>query len=101
MTVFVVQKPDKKKNILSATEYGELDFILSETENIMYTPVSTISRINPTLRNFSEEDYLLLIGDPVAIGVAVHFALLLNGNKAKILKWDNREYKYYSMKLET
>ena len=30
MTVFVVQKPDKKKNILSATEYGELDFILSE-----------------------------------------------------------------------
>ena len=67
----------------------------------MYTPVSTISRIKHTLRNFSEEDYLLLIGDPVAIGVAVHFALLLNGNKAKILKWDNREYKYYSMKLET
>ena len=67
----------------------------------MYTPVSTISRIKHTLRKFSEEDYLLLIGDPVAIGVAVHFALLLNGNKAKILKWDNREYKYYSMKLET
>ena len=101
MTVFVVQKPDKKKNILSATEYGELDFILSDTENIMYTPVSTISRIKHPLRNFNEEDYLLLIGDPVAIGVAVHFALLLNGNKAKILKWDNREYKYYSMKLET
>ena len=101
MTVFVVQKPDKKKNILSATEYGELDFILSETENIMYTPASTISRIKHTLRNFNEKDYILLIGDPVAIGVAVHFALLLNGNKAKILKWDNREYKYYSMELET
>ena len=98
MTVFVVQKPDKKKNILSATEYGELDFILSETENIMYTPVSTISRIKHTLRNFSEEDYLLLIGDPVAIGVATHFALLSNKNSAKILKWDNREYKYYSIK---
>ena len=101
MTVFVVQKPVKKNKILSATEYGELDLILSETEYIMYTPVSTISRIKHTLRNFSEEDYLLLIGDPVAIGVAVHFALLLNGNKAKILKWDNREFKYYSMKLET
>ena len=101
MTVFVVQNPDKKKNIISATEYGKLDFILSEAENIMYTPVETTSRIRHTLRNFNEDEYLLLIGDPVAIGVAVHFALLLNRNKAKILKWDNREYKYYSMELET
>jgi hypothetical protein len=101
MTVFVVQNPDKKKNIISATEYGKLDFILSEAENIMYTPVVTTSRIRHTLRNFNEDDYLLLIGDPVAIGVAVHFALLTNGNKAKILKWDNREFKYYPIQLET
>jgi hypothetical protein len=101
MAVFVVQNPDKKKNIISATEYGELEFILPESENIMYTPAVTISRIRHTLRNFNEKDYLLLIGDPVAIGVAVHFALLLNGNKAKILKWDNREFKYYPIQLET
>ena len=101
MTVFVVQNPDKKKNIISATEYGELEFILSESENIMYTPAATVSRIRHTLQNFNEKDYLLLIGDPVAIGVAVHFALLLNGNKAKILKWDNREFKYYPIHLET
>ena len=67
----------------------------------MYTPVVTTSRIRHTLRNFNEDDYLLLIGDPVAIGVAVHFALLTNGNKAKILKWDNREFKYYPIQLET
>ena len=74
---------------------------MSESENIMYTPAATVSRIRHTLRNFNEKDYLLLIGDPVAIGVAVHFALLLNGNKAKILKWDNREFKYYPIHLET
>jgi hypothetical protein len=100
MTVYVVQKPDKKKNILSATEYGQLNFILSEDENIMYEPESVISEIKNSLQNFSDDDYLLLIGDPVAIGVATHFALLSNKNNAKILKWDNREYKYYSIKLE-
>lgn len=100
MTVFVVEKPDKKKNIQSATEYGELDFILSESENVLYAPVVTVSRIKHTLRNFNEKDYLLLIGDPVAIGIAVHFALLFNKNRAKLLKWDNREYKYYSIQLE-
>jgi hypothetical protein len=100
MTVYVVQKPDKKKNILSATEYGELNFILSEEDNIMYEPESVTSEIKDSLQNFSDDDYLLLIGDPVAIGVATHFALLSNENSAKILKWDNREYKYYSIKLE-
>ena len=100
MTVYVVQKPDKKKNILSATEYGELNFILSEDENIMYEPEVVASEIKNSLQDFSDEDYLLLIGDPVAIGVAPHFALLSNKNSAKILKWDNREYKYYSIKLE-
>jgi len=100
MTVYVVQKPDKKKNILSATEYGELTFILSEEDNIMYEPEIVISEIKDSLQNFNDDDYLLLIGDPVAIGVATHFALLSNKNSAKILKWDNREYKYYSIKLE-
>ena len=52
MTVYVVQKPDKKKNILSATEYGQLNFILSEDENIMYEPESVISEIKNSLQNF-------------------------------------------------
>jgi len=36
MTVYVVQRPDKKKNIMSAKEYGDLEFILSESDNFMY-----------------------------------------------------------------
>jgi hypothetical protein len=100
MTVYVVQKPDKKKNIMSAKEYGDLDFILSEEDNIMYEPEIVTSEIKDSLQNFSDADYLLLIGDPVAIGVATHFALLSNKNNAKILKWDNREYKYYSIQIE-
>ena len=100
MTVYVVQKPDKKKNILSATEYGELDFILSASDNIMYDPEMVTSNIRDSLLLFDDYDYLLLIGDPIAIGIATHFALLNNKKRAKILKWDNREYKYYTIQLE-
>mgnify|MGYP003624860593 FL=1 len=100
MTVYVVQKPDKKKNIMSAKEYGELRFILNESENILYNPEQVISLIEDSLSLFDEKDYLLLIGDPIAIGIATHFALLSNYKRVKILKWDNREYKYYSIQLE-
>ena len=100
MTVYVVQKPDKKKNIMSAKEYGELQFILNESENILYNPEQVISLIEDSLSLFDEKDYLLLIGDPIAIGIATHFALLSNFKRVKILKWDNREYKYYSIQLE-
>ena len=100
MTVYVVQKPDKKKNIMSAKEYGELRFILNESENILYNPEQVISLIEDSLSLFDEKDYLLLIGDPIAIGIATHFALLSNFKRVKILKWDNREYKYYSIQIE-
>tara|TARA_R100000656_G_scaffold101466_1_gene73819 strand:- start:222 stop:527 length:306 start_codon:yes stop_codon:yes gene_type:complete len=100
MTVFVVQEPDASKNILSANDFGELEFILPARENMMYSSAPTVSRIKHALRNFTDEDYLLLIGDPAAIGVAVHFALKNNRQKAKLLKWDKREYRYYSIEVE-
>ena len=100
MTVYVVQKPDKKKNIMSAKEYGDLEFILSESDNFMYDPTVVSSIVEDSLQSFSDEDFLLLIGDPIAIGIATHFALLSNFKRVKILKWDNREYKYYSIQLE-
>ena len=73
MSVYVVEKP---------------------SDNMMYSPVPTISRIRKKLQDFSDKDYLLLIGDPVAIGVCMHYALLNNRSKVKLLKWDNRDYKY-------
>ena len=94
MSVYVVEKPSDKKNISSALEYGEFEFILDDRSNMMYSPVPTVNRIRKKLQHFNDDDYLLLIGDPVAIGVCMHYALLSNRSKVKLLKWDNRDYKY-------
>lgn len=99
MTVYVVQEPDSSKNILSASDFGALEFILPARENMMFSPVPTITRIKKALKEFNDEDFLLLIGDPAAIGVAVHIALQNNRQKAKLLKWDRREYRYYPVEV--
>ena len=77
MTVYAIQEV-RGKNLLSATEFGELKFILSPRENIMFETRDVVEQIHNKLQNFSDEDYLLLIGDPIAIGIATHYAALNN-----------------------
>lgn len=99
-TVFVVQKPDEKKNILSAHEYGHLKFILPEKTNLMWETQEVVSTIKKELRLFGDRDHLLLIGDPAVIGVCTAVAARNNHGRVKFLKWDNREFKYYPVEVE-
>lgn len=99
MTVYVIQEV-KGKNLLSATEFGNLKFLIPANENIMFETELVIDRICEGLENFSNEDYLLLIGDPIAIGIATHYAASNNHGYIQFLKWDNREYKYYKVEVE-
>ena len=99
-TVYIVQKPDEKKNIISAQDFGELKFILPEKTNLMWKPQETISIIKNELRFFNDNDYLLLIGDPAVIGICTAVAAEYNCGRIKFLKWDNREWKYYPVKVE-
>lgn len=100
MSVYVVEKPSDNKNISSALDYGKFEFILDSRSNMIYSPVPTVNRIRYKLQNFNDNDYLLLIGDPVAIGVCMHHALLSNTGRAKLLKWDNRDYKYNIIEVD-
>ncbi|HIK68296.1 MAG TPA: hypothetical protein EYF95_10050 [Flavobacteriales bacterium] len=55
----------------------------------------TVSRLKKGLKDFSDSDYLLLIGDPAAIGLATAVACDINRGKFRFLKWDRQEKKYY------
>jgi len=101
VTVYVVQEPNANKNILSATDFGELKMILPARENMMFSPAPTVSKIKAALKDYSDDDYILCIGDPAAIGIAIHYALMANRQRVNILKWDRREYRYYPVEVET
>jgi hypothetical protein len=99
-TVYVVQKPDEKKNIISAREFGDFQFILPEKTSLMWNPQETVSAIKKELLYFDNKDYLLLIGDPAVIGICTAVAAGYSQGHVTFLKWDNREFKYYPIKVE-
>lgn len=95
--VYVVQEtPDK--NILPATKWGELRVMLAPG-NIGFSAGHITHQLHRELQNFNDDDYLLLIGDPVAIGLAVAVAMNYNQGKAKLLKWDKQERVYYPLEV--
>ena len=97
MTVYVVQEP-KGINIICATKYGDIEIVLPATEHMLFDTENIVEKIREKLKNFTEEDYLLLIGDPAAIGVATYFALKTN-KRCQFLKWDRQEKMYYVVEV--
>ena len=98
MTVYVVQEVIGR-NVLSAEKFGDLELLLPEGSQLVLSTGPTVRRLRYKLRNFNDNDYLLLIGDPSAIGIACAIAATNNRGQFKCLKWDKREYKYYPVEV--
>jgi len=104
-TVYVIQEipgtqsGTPKINIMGASKYGEFKFLLPEFSQIIFSPGPLIFKLRKALRDFKEEDYLLLTGDPAIIGVACSIVSDITNGKYQLLKWDKQERKYYPIKI--
>jgi len=104
-TVYVIQEiPGTKEgrpriNIIGAAEYGDLKFLLPELSQIIFSPGPLIFKLRKALKNYTNEDYLLLTGDPAIIGVACSIVSDITNGKYKLLKWDKQEKKYYPITI--
>ena len=96
--VYAIQETPGK-NLLAATKFGELEFLLPPKSNLMFSTEEAVNKIRSAVEFFGQDDYLLLVGDPVSIGIATHYAAM-NTHKVNMLKWDNREYKYFPVEIE-
>ena len=103
--VYVIQeipgtKEGKPKiNIIGASQYGKLNFLLPELSQIIFSPGPLIFKLREKLKNFSQKDYLLLTGDPAIIGVACSIVSDMTNGKFNLLKWDKQERKYYPIEI--
>ena len=86
-------------NIMGASKYGEFKFLLPDLSQIIFSPGPFIYKLRSLLKNFKEEDYLLLTGDPAIIGVACSIVSDMTNGKYNLLKWDKQERKYYPIKI--
>ena len=96
--VFVVQEVSKF-NIISAQQYGQLIPLYEEGKQIMLSPGPAIRKAKSIMKDFSDDDYLLLMGDPVAMGIACAIASEMNRGRIQCLKWDRMENRYYPVKF--
>ena len=93
------QAGNPKINIIGASQYGKIKFLLPEFSQIIFSPGPLIFKLKKALRDFKEEDYLLLTGDPAIIGVACSIVSDITNGKYNLLKWDKQERKYYPISI--
>lgn len=103
MTVFVVQEPvirDRSTgdirprfDLTPASRYGDLEVLLP-AGNVVLSAAPMVKELRSKLMRFSDEDYLVCVGDPSAIAVAASIAASFNNGRYKLLKWDRREHGY-------
>ena len=88
-----------KYNIMGARKYGDIVIMFRALEQIMLSPGPFIFSIRQKLKDFTEEDYLLLNGDPAIIGVTCAIASEMTNGKFRLLKWNRQERTYYPIEI--
>ena len=106
--VYVIQEiagtkaGNPKINIIGAASYssaGKFHFLLPEFSQMIFSPGPLIYKLRKGLKDFKEDDYLLLTGDPAIIGVACSIVSDITNGKYNLLKWDKQERKYYPIEI--
>jgi hypothetical protein len=104
MTVYVVQKQmrfdegsgelvPRFKTLDRAQRFGAIEYLLSPSAH-PFNPEHIIGDLHDKLKEFGDQDYLLLIGNPALIGMAATVASHYNGGKLKLLQWSGRQGDY-------
>lgn len=103
--VFVVHQPTGRDpwthavkptmDLSPALEYGELRFILRDFENPFANPQASMDEVQRVLEeeSFCAEDWVLLVGNPVLIGM-VAAAAARRANALRMLQWNRTERRY-------
>lgn len=109
--VFAVQRPayfDQEKrgwvnkyDLTPAEAYGELIFILPPGNIYRGKFDRALSQIQEELEDFTEDDFILAVGDPVAIAASVMAASNKTGGRVNILKYDRigKRYDSYTISM--
>lgn len=90
--------PQPLFDVTPALKYGEL-VILSQHNNSMFASVPMIRHFREKLKDFSDEDYILPVGDPVTIAAVAAVAADINDGYFKMLKWDKKQREYLVIEI--
>ena len=98
MTVYIPQVMDY--NVRSAEKFGELKIMLPDRKQMILASGPLTFELQKHLKDFNDNDYLLLIGDPAIIWLCCAIAADINNGKFKVLKWDRNDKRYYDLEID-
>lgn len=81
-------------DLTPALEYGDIELLLDSGVFVGIATVPMIRSFHEKLRNYTSDDFLILTGNPVAMGLATAVAAHYNAGTVNILQWDRRQRKY-------
>ena len=88
------------RNIRSAEKFGELKVCLPDNRQIVLSSGPMVFKLKQELKDFNENDYLILMGDPAIIAAAGAIVSENNNGRFKVLKWDRDEKMYYDIEID-
>ena len=93
-TVYVVQEHPRGETS-AAEAYGNVVTILRRDEEITPRSMYGITKkLTNVLQHYRPNDYLICIGNPVAIGMAFAIAADFGHGVVRVLKWDKKRERY-------
>lgn len=105
--VYVVQKQMKvdsrtgdmvsRFDLTQAERFGRIEFLLSPKAR-PYGAGGIITELYNKLELFSDNDYLLLVGNQCLVGFAMSVAADMNNGRVNILQWSGRDQAYVEIK---
>lgn len=108
-TVWVTNEPyhrvengamQAKFNLTPAAAFGTLE-ILIPAGNSLISSVPTVRILREKLKDFSDNDYLLPVGDPAVMMAAGAIAAEVNHGRIKLLRWDRIQQQYIVIQIDT
>ena len=65
-----------------------------------FAPVPVVRALREKLAGFSDDDYLVPIGDPAIMAAAAAIAASFNHGRVRLLKWDRERRIYWPVQLD-
>lgn len=104
--VYVTQESSRRENdrwvpsvdLTPALEFGQLRVLIPPGASF-FAPAPTIAALKEGLREFTEFDFLLPMGDPVIMAAASMIAAQRTGGRVSLLKWDRQIRRYVATPL--
>lgn len=107
--VFITQEPQRRDratgimkpfhDLSPAAAYGDIQ-ILMPPGAISLSPGPTMDSLARKLDDFSDDDSLLLLGDPILIAMAAAICSWKNRGVVGVLKWDRNTGKYIRVQFK-